>query len=147
MRHGVDHRNLSRTTSHRKAMLSNQVVSLIRHERIRTTVAKAKELRRVADRMVTLVKKGTLAARRQARKWVGDAEALQKLFADLAFRFATRNGGYTRILKAGFRNGDHAPIALIEYLPGESSPKPKASNPTAKKKITKKVSPEKSAKK
>lgn len=123
MRHGVDHRRLSRSTPHRKAMLANQVVALISHERIQTTVAKAKELRRVADRMVTLGKKGTLASRRQAAKWVGDATALRKLFGELASRFEKRPGGYTRILKTGFRAGDQAPMAFIEYLQGETPTK------------------------
>lgn len=143
MRHGVDHRRLSRSTPHRKAMLSNQVVSLISHERIQTTVAKAKELRRVADRMVTLGKKGTLASRRQAAKWVGDATALRKLFGELSSRFEKRPGGYTRILRSGFRAGDQAPMVFIEYLPGETTKtgKPEKKKPTASKtkKATKKT--------
>lgn len=116
MRHLVDYRKLNRTTPHRLAMLRNMAVSLIRHGRIQTTLPKAKELRRLADRLVTLGKKGTLPARRRARRTLGDRESLVKLFAELAPRFANRKGGYTRILKLNFRDGDQAPMALIEYL-------------------------------
>lgn len=141
MRHGVDHRSLSRNSAHRKAMLRNQVISLIQHERIQTTLPKAKELRRVAEKMVTLGKKDTLASRRKAAEWVHDPEALKKLFSKLAPRFSTRPGGYTRILKSGFRNGDQAPLAFIEYLQDDVAPK---SPKTLK---TKKVTPAKKASK
>lgn len=135
MRHLVDHRKLGRITPHRQAMLKNMVVSLIRHERIQTTLPKAKELRRLADRVVTWGKRGTLASRRQARRFVSDKEALHKLFHDLAPRFANRNGGYTRILRTAYRMGDQAPLALIEYLDRpevkkSAKPKKAAAKPT-----------------
>lgn len=98
------------------AMLKNMAASLILHGRIKTTLPKAKELRRLADRLVTLGKKGSVSARRRARQYLHDHEALSMLFAELAPRFAGRNGGYTRILKLNFRDGDQAPMALIEYL-------------------------------
>lgn len=116
MRHQVDHRKLGLTTGHRKAMFRNMVTSLIRYGRIETTLPKAKELKRIADRVVTWGKKGTLAARRQARGYVRDRQALSKLFKELAPRFASRNGGYTRLLKLVYRRGDQAPMALVEYL-------------------------------
>jgi large subunit ribosomal protein L17 len=116
MRHLKDHRKLGRTASHRKAMLRNMVTSLIQHERIETTLPKAKELRRYADRMVTLGKKGTLHARRNALRYVRDQKNVQKLFAELAVRFQDRNGGYTRIYHVDNRKGDNAPMAIIEYL-------------------------------
>ncbi len=116
MRHRVAGRKLGRTMEHRRAMLRNMVTSLILEERIETTLPKAKELRRVADRMITLGKRGTLHARRQALSYVRTNDAVKKLFAELAGRFSERNGGYTRILKLGQRRGDAAPIAIIEYL-------------------------------
>jgi len=116
MRHLKDHRKLGRTASHRKAMLRNMVTSLIQHERIETTIAKAKELRRCADQMVTLGKKGTLHARRQALQFVRDSKTVQKLFTNLAVRFQDRSGGYTRIYRIGNRHGDNAPMVIIEYL-------------------------------
>ncbi len=116
MRHAVDHRKLGRTSPHRLAMLGNMAQSLIRYGRIETTLPKAKELRRLADRLVTLGKRGSIAARRRARRWVPDREILKKLFEELAPRFSNRNGGYTRVLKLNFRQGDQAPMALIEYV-------------------------------
>ncbi len=116
MRHRLDHRLLNRTSSHRRALMRNLVTALIMHGRIETTLPKAKELRRVADKMVSLGKGGTLANRRQAAAYVHGNEAVSKLFSDLAPRFKTRNGGYTRIIKKGFRPGDQAPTAFIEYL-------------------------------
>ncbi len=108
---------------HRRAMLRNMVTSLILEERIETTLPKAKELRRVADRMITLGKRGTLHARRQALSYVRTNEAVQKLFSELATRFNERHGGYTRILKLGqVRRGDAAPIAIIEYLGAPMKP-------------------------
>lgn len=107
---------------HRRALLRNLVTSLIVFERIETTLAKAKELRRVADRMVTLGKRGTLHARRQAASYVRTQAAVQKLFAELATRFAERPGGYTRVLKLGRRQGDGAPMAIIEYLGASLKP-------------------------
>lgn len=134
MRHLKDHRKLSRTSPHRKAMLCNMVVSLIRHGRIETTLPKAKELRRVADRMVTLAKKGTLDARRRARRWVNDRGALAKLFGELGPQFAKRRGGYTRVMHLNPRSGDQAPMALIEYLSdGREAPKEKKAKALVKK--------------
>lgn len=130
MRHLVDSRKLGRTTSHRLALFRNMLSSLILCDRIETTLPKAKELRRWADWMVTLGKAGTLAARRQAVRYVQDDAALKKLFSNLADRFKTRNGGYTRIMRLGNRHGDNAPMAIIEYLsaevaPAAAGPKPK----------------------
>lgn len=116
MRHLVDGRKLGRTTPHRLALFRNMVTSLILHDRIETTLPKAKELRRWAEWMVTLGKEGTLPARRRALQYVKDADAVQKLFTNLADRFRTRKGGYTRIMKLGHRHGDNAPMAIIEYL-------------------------------
>lgn len=113
MRHGQGLRKLGRTTSHRLAMLRNMTVSLLRHEEIRTTLPKAKELRRVAEPMITLGKKPSLANRRLAFDRLRDREIVSKLFDDLGPRFAKRNGGYVRILKMGFRKGDNAPLALV----------------------------------
>lgn len=125
MRHLVDHRKLSRTTPHRQALLRNLVTALIRHGRIQTTLPKAKELKRLADRMVTWGKKGTIASRRHARRVVEDRTALTKLFGELAPRFASRQGGYTRLLKLDFRKGDQTPMALVEYLDNPAKPAPK----------------------
>jgi large subunit ribosomal protein L17 len=113
MRHGHGLRKLNRTSAHRLAMLRNMTVSLLRHEEIRTTLPKAKELRRVAEPMITLGKKASLANRRLAFDRLRDRAIVEKLFDDLGPRFARRNGGYTRILKIGFRNGDNAPLALV----------------------------------
>jgi large subunit ribosomal protein L17 len=114
MRHLNAGRKLSRNSSHRHALMRNMVTSLIEHGRIRTTDAKAKEVRRWADRMITLGKQGTLAARRRARAFVQTDAAVAKLFAEVAPRFATRAGGYTRIIKLGNRPGDAAPISILE---------------------------------
>ena len=116
MRHGMSGRKLNRTSSHRKAMFSNMVVSLLDHEQITTTLPKAKELRRIADKMITLGKRGDLHARRQALSVLKDNEIVRKLFAGLAERYKQRNGGYTRVLKAGNRYGDMAPLAVIELV-------------------------------
>ncbi len=116
MRHRLSGRKLNRTSAHRKAMFANMTVSLLRHEQIQTTVPKAKELRRVADRMITLGKRGSLHARRQAAAFLRDDGILRKLFGPLAERYRTRPGGYTRVLRAGFRYGDNAPIAVIELV-------------------------------
>ena len=113
MRHGHGLRKLNRTSAHRLAMLRNMTVSLLRHEEIRTTLPKAKELRRVAEPMITLGKHPSLANRRLAFDRLRDRDIVAKLFDDLGPRFAKRNGGYTRILKIGFRNGDNAPLALV----------------------------------
>ncbi|UCC48091.1 MAG: 50S ribosomal protein L17 [Gemmatimonadota bacterium] len=116
MRHRRKGRQLSRTASHRKAMLSNMATSLFRHERIRTTTAKAKELRPFAERLITLARRGDLHARRQAARTIHDKEALSKLFDTLGPRYANRDGGYVRILKIGRRKGDGAEIALVQLL-------------------------------
>jgi large subunit ribosomal protein L17 len=116
MRHRMGARKLNRTSSHRKAMFSNMAVSLLTHEQITTTLPKAKELRRVADKMITLGKRGTLHTRRQAFSFLRDDEAVLKLFGTLADRYKERSGGYTRVLKAGYRYGDNAPMAVIELV-------------------------------
>ena len=116
MRHGLKLRKLNRTSSHRLAMLRNMMNSLIEHEAIKTTVPKAKELRKVIEPMITLAKKDTVANKRLAFNRLRDRDSVVKLFADLGPRFATRPGGYTRILKMGFRVGDNAPMALIELV-------------------------------
>lgn len=116
MRHRMSGRKLNRTSSHRKAMFSNMVVSLLDHEQIKTTLPKAKELRRIADKMITLGKRGDLHARRQALSVIKDNAVVSKLFSDLAERYKERNGGYTRVLKAGHRYGDMAPMAVIELV-------------------------------
>lgn len=119
MRHQVDERKLGRTSPHRKALFANLATSLILNDRIETTLPKAKELRRIADRLVTMGKNGSLHARRRAISLIRDKNAVHKLFDELAKRFATRNGGYTRIYKLGHRHGDAASMAAIEYLPSE----------------------------
>ena len=116
MRHGVAGRRFSRTTAHREAMLDNMVTSLLRYERIRTTVPKAKEARKLAERVITLGKKGTLHDRRQAARTVNDNEVLQKVFGSFAERYANRPGGYTRIIRLGRRLGDSAEMAILELV-------------------------------
>jgi large subunit ribosomal protein L17 len=116
MRHRLGLRKLNRTSSHRLAMLRNMTNSLLRHESIKTTLPKAKELRRVAEPIITLGKKPSLSNRRLAFNRLRDREMVIKLFAELGPRYANRNGGYLRILKFGFRNGDNAPMALVELL-------------------------------
>ncbi len=116
MRHRRSGRKLNRTSSHRKAMFSNMAAALLTHEQIRTTLSKAKELRRVADRMITLGKRGNLHARRRALAALGDGPLVRKLFGPLAERYKGRNGGYTRVLRDGFRYGDSAPMAIIELV-------------------------------
>jgi len=109
-------RKLNRTSSHRKAMFSNMAASLLLHEQIKTTLPKAKELRRVADKMISLGKRGNLHARRRAFAYLRDDAVVTKLFDILAERYKERGGGYTRVLKAGFRYGDSAPMAIIELV-------------------------------
>ncbi len=116
MRHRKDHRKLSRNTAHRTAMLRNMVTSLLEHEEVRTTTAKAKELRRVAERMITLGKDGTLAARRRALATIRSREVTAKVFDELAKRYRKREGGYTRQFKIGPRKGDNAEITLIQLV-------------------------------
>jgi large subunit ribosomal protein L17 len=116
MRHRNSGRKLSRTAAHRKALWSNMANALIAHERITTTDAKAKELRRVAEKLVTMGKKGTIAARRVAYSSLRNEDSVGRLFGPLAERFRDRHGGYTRIIKAGRRAGDNAPLSIIEFL-------------------------------
>ncbi len=116
MRHGLKGRLLNRTSSHRRAMFANMVVALFQHEQIKTTLPKAKDLRSFADKMITLAKKNTLASRRQAASFMQDEAMVKKLFEVLGPRYAKRPGGYTRVLKAGFRYGDAAPMAFIELV-------------------------------
>ncbi|WP_152048148.1 50S ribosomal protein L17 [Aureimonas psammosilenae] len=116
MRHANRGRKLNRTASHRKAMFANMVASLIEHEQIVTTLPKAKDLRPIIEKMITLGKRGDLHARRQAISQVRDPSVVTKLFDVLGPRYAERNGGYTRVLKAGFRRGDNAPMAVIEFV-------------------------------
>lgn len=116
MRHGMSGRKLNRTSSHRKALLMNLANSLIKHEQIKTTLPKAKELRPYVEKLITLGKKGELSNRKQAISVLHDLEAVNKLFSDIAKRYENRNGGYIRIVKFGFRNGDAAPMAIIELV-------------------------------
>ena len=116
MRHGNGYRKLNRTHEHRKAMFSNMAVSLIEHEQIKTTLPKAKELKRIIDKVITLGKKGDLHGRRLALAQLKQEAAVSKLFDTLAPRYADRSGGYSRVLKAGFRYGDMAPMAIIELV-------------------------------
>lgn len=121
MRHRKTGRKLNRTSSHRKAMFANMANSLIEHERIQTTDAKARELRRIAEKLITLGKKGTLAARRNAYARLRDNDAVERLFDTLAERYKDRHGGYTRMLKLGPRRGDNAPMAIIELVDRDES--------------------------
>ena len=116
MRHGNKGRKLNRTASHRKAMFANMAASLIEHEQIVTTLPKAKEMRSIADKLITLGKRGDLHARRQAISQIKDVAQVKKLFDVLGPRYKDRNGGYTRVLKAGFRYGDNAPMAVLELV-------------------------------
>jgi large subunit ribosomal protein L17 len=145
MRHAHGLRKLNRTSSHRLAMLRNMTVSLLRHEEIRTTLPKAKELRRVVEPMITLGKRPSLANRRLAFDRLRDRGIVEKLFDDLGPRYAKRNGGYLRILKTGFRKGDNAPLALVMLMDRpEEAPEPKADE---KKKKTEQKPEEKKAEK
>ena len=121
MRHRISTVKLGRTSSHRRAMLRNMVTSLLREERVQTTLPKARECRRVAERVITFAKRGDLHARRMAGRVVQDNAVLKKLFDEIGPRFAERRGGYTRILKTGFRAGDNAPMSLLELLPDEKA--------------------------
>ena len=133
MRHGKADCKLGRTTSHRKAMLRNMVTSFIDHESIQTTDAKAKELKRVAEKMVTLGKRGSLHARRQALGYVRSAKTVKKLFDELSVRYRERAGCYTRIVKLGFRTGDNAPVSLVEFVKDADREKGKKKAGAAKK--------------
>jgi large subunit ribosomal protein L17 len=129
MRHGKVHRKLGKKPAHRKAMFANMAASLIKHEQIMTTLPKAKELRPVVEKLITLGKKGGLAARRQAISEIRDLTQVKKLFEVLAPRYKERHGGYTRIMKAGFRYGDNAPRAVIEFVERDVDAKGKDSGP------------------
>ncbi|MGA7827455.1 MAG: 50S ribosomal protein L17 [Geobacteraceae bacterium] len=137
MRHNKSGRRLGRTTSHRVAMFRNMVTSFLNHERIVTTDAKAKELRPIAEKMITLGKKGDLHAIRQAASYIRDKETVTKLFNAIAPRYKERPGGYTRIIKLGIRPGDAAPLSVIELVEEEVAKK--APKKQAKKKVTPKV--------
>ena len=123
MRHGNGYRKLNRTHEHRKAMFANMVCSIIEHEQIKTTLPKAKELKRVIDKIITLGKKGDLHARRIAGSRIRQKDALRKLFDVLGPRYQERNGGYSRVLMAGYRYGDMAPMAIIELVDRDLSAK------------------------
>ena len=123
MRHGNSNRKLNRTHEHRKAMFANMVCSLIEHEQIQTTLPKAKELKKIIDKYITLGKKGSLHSRRLAISRLRQSSAVTKLFEILAPRYKKRNGGYSRVLKAGFRYGDAAPLAVIELIDRDVSAK------------------------
>ena len=123
MRHGFAGRRLSRSVSHRKSMFANLAASLIEHEQIVTTLPKAKDLRPIVEKLVTLGKRGDLHARRQAIAEIGSEPLVKRLFETIAPRYATRNGGYLRIMKAGFRKGDNAAMAVIEFVDRDTSAK------------------------
>ena len=130
MRHGIKGRKLNRTSSHRKAMFANMAAALVKHEQIVTTLPKAKELKPFVDKLITLGKKGTLSSRRQAIATMRDETQTKKIFDTLAERYKDRQGGYTRVLKAGFRYGDNAPMAVIEFVDRDESAKGQDSGPT-----------------
>ncbi|BCH24854.1 50S ribosomal protein L17 [Mesorhizobium sp. L-8-10] len=123
MRHGFAGRRFARSASHRKAMFANLAASLIEHEQIVTTLPKAKDLRPIVEKLVTLGKRGDLHARRQAIAQIGNEPLVKRLFDTIAPRYAQRNGGYLRIMKAGFRHGDNAPLAVIEFVDRDVSAK------------------------
>ncbi|NVO13708.1 MAG: 50S ribosomal protein L17 [Rhodoplanes sp.] len=129
MRHGSAHRKLNRTSEHRRAMFANMAQALIKHEQIVTTLPKAKDLRPIVEKLVTLGKRGDLHARRQAIAELRDVAMVKKLFDVLAPRYKDRHGGYTRVLKAGFRYGDNAPVGVIEFVDRDVSAKGKDSGP------------------
>jgi len=129
MRHRKSGRGFSRTSSHRQAMFENMAASLLKHEQIRTTLPKAKDLRPIVERLITLGKRGGLHARRQAIATLGDRAIADKLLTTLAERYASRAGGYTRIIKAGFRYGDDAPMAIIELVDRDPDAKGQDSGP------------------
>lgn len=129
MRHGMSGRLLNRTSSHRKALFANMADALVKHEQIKTTLPKAKELRPYVEKLVTFAKKGDLGSRRQVLAKTNDKTTTTKLFDVLAKRYEERNGGYIRIMKAGFRFGDNAPMAIIEFVDRDESAKGQDSGP------------------
>lgn len=135
MRHGKVHRKLGRTAEHRKALFANMCAALIKHEQITTTLPKAKELRPVVEKLITLGKRGDLHARRQAIAQMRDVAMVKKLFEVVGPRYKDRNGGYTRIIKAGFRYGDNAPVAVIEFVDRDENAKGLDSGPVQEKKV------------
>jgi len=134
MRHGMSGRKLNRTKAHRKALFMNLAQALVKHEQIKTTLPKAKDLRPVVEKLVTLGKRGGLHARRQLISHLQDEKLVAKLMTVLADRYKGRPGGYTRVLKAGFRYGDAAPMAIIEFVDRDPAAKGTDSGPTAEKK-------------
>jgi len=130
MRHGLKGRKLNRTSSHRKAMFANMAAALVKHEQIVTTLPKAKDLKPFVEKLVTMGKKGTLSSRRQAIATMRDEDQVRKLFDTLADRYKDRSGGYTRVLKAGYRYGDNAPMAVIEFVDRDVNAKGLNSGPT-----------------
>jgi len=135
MRHANAHRKLSRRSDHRRAMFANMAASLIKHEQITTTLPKAKDLRPIVEKLVTLGKRGDLHARRQAVAQMRDLAMVKKLFDVIGPRYKDRNGGYTRVLKAGYRYGDSAPVAVIEFVERDLEAKGKDSGPVQPKKV------------
>ena len=133
MRHGKVYRKLGRKPEHRKAMFANMAAALIKHEQITTTLPKAKDLRSVVEKLITLAKRGDLHARRQAIAELRDPPMVKKLFEVLGPRYASRNGGYTRVLKAGFRYGDSAPVGVIELVDRDVDARGQDSGPVAEK--------------
>jgi large subunit ribosomal protein L17 len=133
MRHGKVYRKFNRTAEHRRAMFGNMCVALIKHEQITTTLPKAKDLRPIVEKLVTLGKRGGLSARRQAIAEIRDAAMVKKLFDVLAPRYKERHGGYTRVIKAGFRYGDNAPVAVIEFVDRDVAAKGLDSGPLEEK--------------
>ncbi|MDB2414255.1 50S ribosomal protein L17 [Rickettsiales bacterium] len=129
MRHGIKGRKLNRTKAHRRALFANVAAALLKHEQIKTTLPKAKEIRPIVEKLITLGKRGDLHARRQALAFIYDEAQVNKLFDSLAKRYKDRNGGYTRIIKAGFRYGDASPMAIIELVDRDESEKGKDSGP------------------
>ncbi|MDC0344857.1 50S ribosomal protein L17 [Alphaproteobacteria bacterium] len=125
MRHGIKGRKLNRTSPHRKALFSNMAASLLKYEQIRTTLPKAKDLRPIVEKLITLSRRGDLHARRQIQSFLQDADVTTKLMAELSARYKERPGGYTRIMKNGFRYGDNAPMAVIELIDRDPASKPK----------------------
>src|SRR6201984_880408 len=133
MRHGKVYRKFNRTAEHRRAMFANMCAALIKHEQITTTLPKAKDLRPVVEKLITLGKRGGLSARRQAIAELRDTGMVKKLFEVLRTRYKDRNGGYTRIVKAGFRYGDNAPVAVIEFVARDVDAKGQDSGPVQEK--------------
>ncbi len=141
MRHGNAHRKLNRTAEHRRAMFANMAAALIKHEQITTTLPKAKELRPIVEKLVTLGKRGDLHARRQAIAEIRDVGMVKKLFDVIGPRYKEREGGYLRVMKAGFRYGDSAPVAVIEFVDRDVDAKGQDSGPVQEKKAEEEAAP------